>query len=39
MSFGPEQHSKNLFNMFGLLSWDSFWAEGQNPFQSKADME
>jgi hypothetical protein len=39
LGIGPEQHSKNLINLFGLLSFDSVWADGQKPFQSKADME
>jgi len=36
---GPEQHSKNLINLFGLFSFDSVWADGQRPFQRKADMK
>ncbi len=24
---------KNLLNMFGMLSWDSFWKEGQTPVE------
>jgi type II secretory pathway pseudopilin PulG len=38
LGIGPEQHSKNLINLFGLLSFDSLWADGQKPFQSKGDM-
>jgi hypothetical protein len=34
-----EDNSKSLLNMFGLLCWDSVWAEGQKPFQSKSDMK
>lgn len=37
LGIGPEQHSKNLINLFGLLSFDSVWAEGQKPFQKKQD--
>jgi hypothetical protein len=33
-----ETDSKSLMNFLGLLSWDSIWNEGQNPFQSKSDM-
>jgi len=33
-----ETDSKSLINLLGLLSWDSIWDEGQNPFQSKRDM-
>lgn len=33
-----EDNSKNLINMFGLLTMDSFWDEGQRPFQCKSDM-
>lgn len=36
---GPEQHSKNLVNLFGLLSFDSVWADGQKPFQAKKDIK
>lgn len=36
---GPEQHSKNLINLFGLFSFDSVWADGQKPFQRKGDMQ
>lgn len=32
-----EDNSKSLLNMFGLLCWDSVWAEGQKPMQSKVD--
>lgn len=39
LGIGPEQHSKNLVNIFGLLSLDSFWADGQQPFQKKADIK
>lgn len=31
-----ETSGRNALNLFGLLSWDSFWAEGQHPFV-KAD--
>jgi len=27
-----ETSGRNLLNLFGVLSWDSFWAEGQHPF-------
>ena len=33
-----EDNSKNLLNLFGLLTWDSFWAEGQKPLQCKSDI-
>jgi hypothetical protein len=39
LGIGPEQHSKNLINLFGLLSFDSVWADGQRPFQSKSDVK
>jgi len=39
LGIGPEQHSKNLINLFGLLSFDSVWAENQKPFQCKADIK
>jgi hypothetical protein len=39
LGIGPEQHSKNLINIFGLLSWDSVWAENQKPFQCKSDIK
>lgn len=39
LGIGPEQHSKNLINLFGLLSFDSVWADGQKPFQSKGDIQ
>jgi hypothetical protein len=32
-----EDNSKSLLNVMGLLTWDSFWAEGQKPLQSKVD--
>jgi hypothetical protein len=38
LGIGPEQHSKNLLNLFGLLSMDSVWADGQRPFQRKKDI-
>ena len=39
LGIGPEQHSKNLVNLFGVLSWDSVWAENQKPFQCKSDIK
>jgi hypothetical protein len=39
LGIGPEQHSKNLVNLFGLLSFDSVWAENQKPFQCKSDIK
>jgi len=27
-----ETSGRNLSNLFGILSWDSFWKEGQHPF-------
>ena len=33
-----ETDTKSIMNLLGLLSWDSIWDEGQNPFQSKGDM-
>jgi len=39
LGVGPEQHSKNLFNLFGVISTDSVWAEGQQPFQKKKDIK
>ena len=39
LGIGPEQHSKNLVNLFGLLSFDSVWADGQKPFQAKSDIK
>ena len=39
LGVGPEQHSKNLVNLFGVLSFDSVWAEGQQPFQKKKDIK
>jgi hypothetical protein len=30
-----ESESKSLFNFLGLLSWDSFWTDGQKPFHRK----
>lgn len=39
LAIGPEQHSKNLLNLFGLISLDSFWADGQKPFQCKSDIK
>lgn len=37
LGFMWEDNSKSLLNMFGLLCWDSVWAEGQKPMQSKVD--
>ena len=34
-----ETDSKSIMNLLGLLSWDSIWNEGQNPFQSKSDIK
>jgi len=39
LGFGPETSGRNLFNLFGILSWDSVWAESQKPFQSKKDIK
>jgi len=39
LGVGPEQHSKNLVNLFGVLSFDSVWAENQKPFQCKSDIK
>lgn len=27
-----ETSGRNLLNLFGILSWDSFWKDGQHPF-------
>lgn len=27
-----ETSGRNALNLFGILSWDSFWSEGQHPF-------
>lgn len=37
LGVGPETSGKNLLNLGGLLAWDSFWNDGQRPFQSKND--
>lgn len=34
-----EDNSKSILNVFGLLTWDSLWDEGQKPFQSKSDIK
>lgn len=34
LAIGPETSGRNLLNLFGLLSIDSFWKEGQKPFSS-----
>lgn len=34
-----ETDGKSIMNLLGLLSWDSIWNEGQNPFQSKSDIK
>lgn len=39
LGFLWEDNSKSILNLNGLLTWGSVWAEGQNPFQSKRDME
>jgi hypothetical protein len=39
LGVGPEVQGKSLINLFGILSWDSVWAEGQNPFQCKSDIK
>jgi len=39
IGIGPEQHSKNLLNLFGVLTFDSMWDEGQKPFQRKKDIK
>lgn len=33
-----ETDTKSIMNLLGLLSWDSIWDEGQNPFQRKSDI-
>jgi hypothetical protein len=30
-----ETSGRNLLNLFGILSWDSFWNENQEPFSKK----
>ena len=30
---------RHLLNLLGLLSWDSFWAEGQVPFKGSAQVK
>ena len=39
LGIGPEVSGRNLLNLFGLLSWDSVWADNQKPFQSKGDIK
>jgi hypothetical protein len=29
LGIGPETSGRNLFNLFGILSWDSFWKDGE----------
>jgi len=39
LGVGPEIQGKSLINLFGILSWDSLWAENQKPFQCKSDIK
>lgn len=38
LGIGFETSGRNLINLFGILSWDSFWADGQKPFQRSKDI-